>query len=165
MRGSERCGAALPGLVRLARRRYPDGLVAAVVVCVLALQPVRACAEAAALAVIVNPSRGDRLDRRDVTRIYLRTRRFWNDGSPIVPLNLEAGSPARTLFTARVFDLDQAHLTAFWNAQYFHGIFPPTVLSSSESVKRYVANDPRAIGYVDTHDVDETVKVVLELTE
>jgi len=124
---------------------------------------VEALADSLVLAVIVNPSRPDNLDRTDVARIYLRTRRFWSDGSPIVPLNLEAESPTRVAFTSRVFSLDPEHLAAHWNAQYFHGIFPPTVLTTAAAVKRYVATDPRAIGYVDVRDVDDTVRVILKL--
>jgi ABC-type phosphate transport system substrate-binding protein len=122
-----------------------------------------ALANSLVLAVIVNPSRPDKLDRIDVARIYLRTRRFWSDGSPIVPLNLEAESPTRVAFTSRVFSLDPEHLAAHWNAQYFHGIFPPTVLTTAAAVKRYVATDPRAIGYVDVRDIDDTVRVILKL--
>ena len=137
-------------------------LVAALV-CAVVLASELAWAESIVLAVIVNPSRPDRLDRADVARIYLRSQRFWDDGSPIVPLNLEAESGTRAAFTTRVFSLDPEHLAAHWNAQYFHGIFPPTVLTSAASVKRYVAADPRAIGYVDVRDVDDTVRVVLKL--
>jgi ABC-type phosphate transport system substrate-binding protein len=36
-------------------------------------------------------------------------------------------------------------------------------LSSTEAVKRYVASDPNAIGYVDAGYVDSTVRLVLEL--
>jgi hypothetical protein len=78
-------------------------------------------------------------------------------------LNLEAESPTRVAFTSRVFSLDPEHLAAHWNAQYFQGIFPPTVLSTAAAVKRYVATDPRAIGYVDVRDVDDTVRVILKL--
>ena len=125
----------------------------------------QAGAEATVVAVVVNMRRVERLDRADVARVYLRTRRFWNDGSPIVPLNLEVSSPVRTAFTTRVLALDAAHLAGYWNEQYFHGVFPPTVLSSAAAVKRYVASDDRAIGYVDAREVDDTVRVVLTIAE
>jgi len=121
--------------------------------------------EPVTLAVIVNPKRSDHLDRHDVARIFLRAHRFWDDGTPIVPLNLEAGTALRATFAARVLALDQARLAAYWNEQYFHGVFPPTVLASTAAVKRYVASDPRAIGYLDARDVDDTVKIVLKLAE
>jgi len=117
----------------------------------------------APLRVIVHPSRTDALAVPDVARIYLRKRRFWNDGTPIVPLNREPGSAARETFSRHVLGSDSARWAGYWNDAYFNGIFPPAVLSSSAAVKRYVANDPGAIGYVDPADVDDTVRVVLTL--
>ena len=137
--------------------------LAVALVCLATLAPVRAAA--VTLAVIVHPSRTDRLDRRDVERIYLKIRRFWGDGVPIVPLNLEADSPLRAAFVAQVLSMDSARLAAYWNERYFNGVFPPTVLSSPAAVKRYVATDARAIGYVDARDVDESVRVILTLEE
>jgi ABC-type phosphate transport system substrate-binding protein len=115
------------------------------------------------LAVVVHPSRTDRLSLADVERIYLRRRRFWDDGNPIVPLNREPGSAAREIFSAQVLKRDGAHLQAYWNEQYFQGVFPPTTLSSAAAVKRYVATDRRAIGYIDSREVDASVRVVLVL--
>jgi len=116
-----------------------------------------------ALVVIVHPSRTDALGAQDLARIYLRTRRFWDDGSPIVPLNREPGSTEREAFSVRVFAAESAYLAGYWNAQYFHGVFPPTVLASSAAVKRYVATDRNAIGYIDASEVDLSVRVLLTL--
>jgi hypothetical protein len=120
-------------------------------------------ADPTVLAVIVHPMRTDRVSRQDLERIYLRKRRFWDDGSPIVPLNREPQSAARAAFSARVLHGDGAHLQAYWNQQYFQGIFPPTTLSSGAAVKRYVGTDRRAIGYIEANDVDPSVRVVLML--
>ena len=96
-------------------------------------------------------------------RIFLRKRRFWADGSPIVPLNREVGSAEREAFTTRVLADGGAHLSQYWNEQYFAGIFPPTMLSSSAAVLRYVAADPGAVGYVRAEEVDGSVRVALTL--
>jgi len=57
------------------------------------LLPRPAVPEERALAIVVHPERAAALDIEDVARIYLRKRRFWGDGTPIVALNRE---PART---------------------------------------------------------------------
>ncbi len=135
-----------------------------VVCCVLAVLVSRTSVAAdRTLAVIVHPSRTDRPSREDVERMYLRQRRFWEDGSPIVPLNRESGDAARDLFSRVVLGKDGRLLEAYWNEQYFHGIFPPTVLSSTEAMRRYVASDRNAIGYLWTDDVTDAVRVVLTL--
>lgn len=115
------------------------------------------------VAVIVHPSRSATLDADDVARIYLGRRRFWDDDSVIVALNLPAGDGLRERFSRRVLHTDSAHLASYWNEQYFHGVFPPAVLSSPDAVKRYVATDPKAIGYIDAADADATVRIVLTL--
>jgi ABC-type phosphate transport system substrate-binding protein len=116
-----------------------------------------------ALAVIVHPARAVRLGREDVARIYLRKRRFWDDGAPIVALNQEPTSPARAAFTRLVLGTDTSQLQAYWNEQYFQGIFPPTVLSSADAVRRYVAADVNAIGYIEASEVNDSVRVALRL--
>lgn len=127
------------------------------------LAPARLAAGDAALAVIVHPSRRDAPGPEDVARIFLGRQRFWSDGSAIVPLNQPAGTPLRERFSERVLGQGSARLADYWNAQYFQGVLPPAVLASSDAVKRYVATEPRAVGYVAVHDVDETVHVVLRL--
>jgi ABC-type phosphate transport system substrate-binding protein len=115
------------------------------------------------LVVIVHPSRTDTPTRGDVARMFLQRRRFWLDGTPIVPLNREPGSPEREAFSTRVLGAESGRFSAYWNTQYFQGVFPPTVLSSASAVKRYVATDPRAIGYVASAEVDASVRVVLTI--
>jgi hypothetical protein len=116
-----------------------------------------------ALAVIVHPSRSEPLTVADIARIYLRKRRFWADGTPIVPLNVEIGSRAREVFSLRVLGSDTLHLATYWNEAYFDGVLPPTVLGSTDAIRRYVASEPRAIGYVPEGDADGSVRVVLVL--
>jgi ABC-type phosphate transport system substrate-binding protein len=137
-----------------------------IAVCLALLCSGTATADGPALVVVVNSGRTDRIDIHALARIYLRTRRFWDDGTPIVPLNLEAGSREREAFTRRVLGGGgDTWLATYWNERYFHGVFPPTVVSSSASVKRWLATEPGAIGYFDARDVDDSVRVILKLDD
>jgi len=127
------------------------------------LMPVPAVPEEHVLAIVVHPERTAALGIEDVAHIFLRKRRFWEDGAPIVALNREPETAARTTFSRRVLRADPAQLEGYWNERYFEGIFPPTVLSSGAAVKRYVAADRNAIGYIEWKDVDASVRVVLKL--
>jgi len=115
------------------------------------------------IAVIVHRERRDTLDVRDVAAIYLRKRRFWEDGAPIIALNREAGNPLREAFSRKVLGTTSAQLSGYWNEQYFHGILPPATLSSSESTKRFVAQEPNAVGYVELEIADASVRVAIVL--
>ena len=127
------------------------------------LVPMPAVPEEQALAIVVHRERTEALDIEDVARIYLRKRRFWENGAPIVALHRELGTAARASFSRRVLRADPGQLRAYWDQQYFAGIFPPEVLSSDAAVKRYVAADRDAIGYIEWSEVDDSVRVVLKI--
>jgi ABC-type phosphate transport system substrate-binding protein len=116
-----------------------------------------------ALAVIVHPTRAASLSVDDVAHIFLRQRRFWGDGARIVPINQGPATAARQLFTRRVLRMDTDWLQRYWNERYFSGVLPPVVMSSPAAVKRYVASNPDAIGYLWPSEADESVHVVLKL--
>ncbi len=113
------------------------------------------------MAVIVHADRVVDMDLEAIAQIYLKRRRFWTGGDPIVPINREAGSAARQLFSRRVLRLDTTQLGIYWNREYFRGVLPPATLASDEAIRRFVADDRRAIGYVDARVLDDSVRVVL----
>lgn len=128
------------------------------------LAPTRGTGEAIDIVVIiVHPRRASQLSLEDVAQIYLKRRRFWDDGSPVVPLNLLSGTPLRERFSRVVLRDSEARLADYWNRQYFYGIFPPATLASTEAVRRYVASDPNAIGYLPASEVDDSVRAALHL--
>jgi ABC-type phosphate transport system substrate-binding protein len=120
-------------------------------------------AEPGQLAVIVHASRADAPEASEVAQIYLKRRRFWSNGDPIVPVNREGGSPIREAFARQIFGDRARRLAVYWNRQYFQGILPPATLASDEAVKRFVALERNAIGYIPADLVDSSVRVVLYL--
>jgi ABC-type phosphate transport system substrate-binding protein len=114
--------------------------------------------------VIVHPSRATPLTEADLRAIYLKQKLLWDDDDPIVPINREAGSAARELFSERLFGQSSLRAAAYWNRRYFEaGEFPPATLASEEAVLRFVAANENAIGYVTAAEVGPSVAVVLVL--
>jgi hypothetical protein len=113
------------------------------------------------VVVIVHPSRSGAVSRAQVRTIYLRQRRFWPDGQPILPVNREYGCAVRTVFEDNVFTDLKVPLSRYWNEQYFLGVLPPATLASDSAVRQYVAARPDAIGYIDARNLDDSVRVVL----
>ncbi len=113
--------------------------------------------------VITHPSRATSLSSGDLRRFFMKQRRFWSDGTPVIAVNQTAATPVRTAFERLIFGRDAATLPAYWNQRYFEGLFPPITLDSDEAVLRYVAAKENAIGYVDTRSVDGSVHVALRL--
>ena len=125
--------------------------------------PSRIAGQESRVAVIVHPDRRTELSPDEVAQIYLRRKRFWDDGTTIVPLNLPSQAPLRVRFSQLVLHQTGPRLADYWNRLYFDGILPPATLASTEAVRRYVASDPNAIGYVPIAEVDGTVRVILQL--
>jgi ABC-type phosphate transport system substrate-binding protein len=117
------------------------------------------------LVVIVHPDREERLGRADIAQIYLKKRRFWSTRERIVPVNRDSGSEARGAFVREIFGEEARRLGVYWNRQYFQGVLPPATLASDEAVKRFVASEPLAIGYIDPALVDDSVRVVLHIQD
>lgn len=115
------------------------------------------------VAVIVHPERRGELSVNELAQIYLRRKRHWDDGADIVPLNLASGTPLRAQFSQRVLRQSEARLADYWNRRYFDGLMPPATLKSTAAMRRYVASDPNAIGYVPAGEADGSVRVILVL--
>ena len=129
----------------------------------LVFAPANITGQESRVAVIVHPERRGELSTDEVAQIYLRRKRFWDDGTPIVPLNLPSQAPLRTRFSRLVLQQAEPRLADYWNRLYFDGILPPATLASTEAIRRYVASDANAIGYVPVSEVDGSVRVILHL--
>lgn len=117
------------------------------------------------MAVIVHPERRVELSVDQLAQIYLRRKQHWENGEIIVPLNLASGLPQRAQFSLRVLRQSEARLADYWNRRYFDGVMPPATLASVAAMRRYVAADRRAIGYVPAPEVDASVRVILYLEQ
>jgi ABC-type phosphate transport system substrate-binding protein len=116
------------------------------------------------IAVIVNKERTTQLDRGEIAQIFLKKRRFWDDGTPMLPVNQSADAATRASFDRAVFGAGARRLSFYWNRAYFRGVLPPATLASDEAVRRFVVSEPRAIGYIRAGVVDASVRVISILT-
>ena len=80
------------------------------------------------------------------------------------PVDLPESNPARQYFYKKATDRDAAQVKAVWSRITITGQGkPPKELADAAAVKKAVAADPKAIGYILKADVDSTVKVILSL--
>ncbi len=78
------------------------------------------------IRLIVHPSRAGAISKAEARAIYLKQKRFWDDGKTVVPINREAGSSAREEFSKKLFGQSSRRLAKYWNQRYFEaGEFPP----------------------------------------
>nr|WP_315212131.1 hypothetical protein [uncultured Duganella sp.] len=89
---------------------------------------------------------------------------FLGKSTLFTPIDQAEGSPIRADFYRKVADKDAAQVKALWSKLVFTGKgTPPKEYAGNAEVKKAVAADPKAIGYIDKSAVDETVKVILTL--
>jgi ABC-type phosphate transport system substrate-binding protein len=111
-------------------------------------------ASAEGLLIIANPSVGiaSSLSLNQIAAIYLLRVTTWPDGTPIVPVNREAGSEIRTEFTSAVLRQDDASLATYWNQMHFMGKLPPLVQESEQAMLAFIRKVPGSIGYISATD-------------
>lgn len=80
------------------------------------------------------------------------------------PLDLAEGSATREAFYKKLTNRDAAQVKATWSRIVFTGKGqPPAVQADAAAVKKAVAADPKAVGYIEKAAVDGSVKVVTTL--
>ncbi len=89
---------------------------------------------------------------------------FLGKSAMFTPVDQAEGSKIRADFYQKVADKDPAQVKAIWSKLVFTGkATPPKEYKSNAEVKKAVADDPKAIGYIDKSAVDDSVKVILTL--
>ena len=107
------------------------------------------------VVVIVNPAAAS-LTKEQVADLYLGKNRSFK------PLDLPSSAPAKAEFYQKVTQHDLAQVKATWARLLFTGqAQAPKELPDAAAVKKVVAADAKAVGYISKADVDSSVKVVL----
>ena len=117
----------------------------------------------AALAIIVHPSNNMAgITAEETANIYLAKVGVFSNGKRAMPVDQSANSPARKKFYSTVIKKDDSTLKVYWSKLLFTGkAQPPDEIGDDAAVKKWVATNPDAIGYVDGKFVDSSVKVLL----
>ena len=114
-------------------------------------------AQAADLVVVGNPSAAP-LSKDQVADVFL------GKSQAATPVDQSEGSAVYAEFYRKATGRDIAQVKATWARLVFSGkAQAPKQLPDSAAVKRAVAADPKAVGYIEKTAVDASVKVLLSL--
>jgi len=120
-------------------------------------------ASAAQVVVIVNPKAADSPSAEQVAALYLGKSGSLPGGIRQA-LDLPDASPLREPFYTKATGKNAAQVKAIWARLAFSGkATPPKELPSAAQVKKHVAANADAIGYIDKASLDGSVKAVLTL--
>lgn len=133
------------------------------IVIAAAFSALAAGAAQAQVAVIVNPKSATASMTADqVASIFLGKSNTLPSGATAAPVDQAESAAIREQFYTKVTGKQGAQVKAAWSRLVFSGKgTPPKELASSAEVKKFVASNPDAIGYVEKSAVDGSVKAVL----
>jgi hypothetical protein len=117
------------------------------------------------VVVVVSPkSPITQLQTHEVADIFLGRTTTVGNGGVALPLDLHAGTAVREDFYRKVTGWTPSLLKAYWSKIIFTGSGqPPREISSPQMLKKLISDNDRYIGYLDSSDVDHSVKVVMLL--
>jgi len=100
--------------------------------------------------VIVNGSNSiGALSKSMLTRFFTKKVMEWEDGSEVVPIDLQRDSSVRELFSKIILQKDVASVVTYWTVQLFSGrSTPPVEFETEEEILKYVQTNKGAIGYI-----------------
>jgi len=129
---------------------------------VLALGPNAGAATAEVVAVVSAKNPVTALSKNQIVDIFLGKVSRFPDGGQAVPIDQAEGSAARDEFYTKFSGKSPAQLKAHWSKIIFTGRGqPPREVSNGIEVKKFIARNPDAIGYIESDLVDDSVKVLL----
>ena len=101
------------------------------------------------------------LSEAEVAGIFLKKTTRWEDGSVIHPVDQPASSPVRRAFSMGMLQKTVHTVQAYWRQRIFAGrAVPPPEREGDAGVVAFVAQDPKAIGYVRPGAEHSGVKVL-----
>ena len=122
-----------------------------------------ASAHADVVVIVSSKSSVKSLTAQQTTKIFLGKVVTFPNGEAALPIDQPEGSEVRDEFYAKVVHKNSSQLTAYWAKVIFTGDGrPPNLLADSLAVRKAIAHDPNAIGYIEKSDVNRSVRVVLD---
>ncbi|MEN9317328.1 MAG: hypothetical protein RIS35_3721 [Pseudomonadota bacterium] len=115
------------------------------------------------LVVIGHKDNANAVDKATIAKLYTGDARSWPDGGSAVLFDQPEDNALRGMFYTTVVGRSPAQAKAAWAQLTFSGkATPPKVLDGDAEVKKAVAANRNAIGYIKPSSVDETVKVLFK---
>lgn len=128
---------------------------------ILFLLPFFISSTMAEVVVVVNPEGPDRLNKNQVKKLYLGKVQRLPNGEAVTVYELPTDSRLHKRFHELVTERRPAQVNAYRSKNLFTGLGKtPEVVSSAQLLRRKIAGNKNAIGYLDSENVDDSVKIV-----
>lgn len=115
----------------------------------------------AEVVVIVNINNSAALTKKEISKIFLKKLKTYPNKKKVIAINLPQNNTTRNAFEAAVLNKTSSQVKAYWAKLLFSGKGnPPKELSTEKEVMAFIANNINAIAYIDSANIDESVKVL-----
>ena len=100
---------------------------------------------------------GESINKKALKGIYLCEVKNWSNGNKIIVVNLDGGGD----FYQNLFGKTSVQMQAYWlNMRIKYSVDLPVTKKDAASVKRFIASNKGAIGFIKKSDLDDTVKTL-----
>ena len=114
------------------------------------------------IVVVAHPSFEGMLDMDAARKYFMGKSHQLPNGKKVELYDLPVGDKTRAMFRKKVLRKSESRLNAYWARMLFSSkAQPPIALASPDAIKEIVSVSPNALAYLDSVDVDPSVKVVL----
>ena len=121
-------------------------------------------AQAGVAVVVGAKSPASKLSADQVAPVFLAKTPTLPGAGQAVLVDQAEGSAIRDAFYSKVAGKSAAQVKALWSRLVFSGAAQsPKAVASGAEVKKLLADNPDAIGYIDSSEVDASVKVLLSV--
>jgi ABC-type phosphate transport system substrate-binding protein len=115
----------------------------------------------AEILVVVHPSNTSTFDKSTIKKIFLGKTKSFSNGRTAILLSSPAKSTASEEFNKKVIGKSSNQVNAYWSKMIFTGKgTPPQSMSSADEIISAIAENPDAIGYIDSSEITDAVKIV-----
>lgn len=116
----------------------------------------------AEMVVIINAENEvEKLNKEEVIGLFMGRNNAFPNGTNAFPFDQDVQSDSRNDFYLKLTKKSAVQINAYWARLVFSGrATPPPALSNSEVTLSTVRENPGAIAYIDSKDIDSSVKVV-----
>ncbi len=119
-------------------------------------------AVAEVVAVVAAKSPLPEMSRNQIANLFLGNTSMLVQGEAVIPIDLAVGTPLRDEFYTSYAGKSPAQIRAHWSKLIFTGRGqPPKEAASSRDLKKLIADNPRAIGYLESSLIDASVRALL----
>jgi ABC-type phosphate transport system substrate-binding protein len=120
-------------------------------------------AQAGDVAIIVHRNHPlSDVSMAELGRIFRLDQQHWKSGDKVELILQVSGSAKDELILDRVYRMKAEDLRPFWLGKVFRGELtaPPRTFASDSSVRQFVSQSLKAVGYIDSALLDDSVKAL-----